>query len=129
MQEEALNVKKPRSVKNIVIDILLDFQMIILHDFGLKTLELSLRLKRNFKTIKANSDQEQDHCNASKWQHRASVDIEAILIEGDVSATHISGRIQLSQALKTTLIENKVSVMQNIWQKRAFNVLNDLNKF
>ena len=83
----------------------------------LETFELSLHLKRNFKTIKANSDQGQDHCNASIWQHRAFVAIEAILIEGDVSAKHISGRIQLSQALKTTLIENKVSVMQNIWQK------------
>ena len=50
---------------------------------------------------------------------RASIGIEAILIEGDVSVKHISGRIQLSQALKTTLIENKVSLMQNIWQKRA----------
>ena len=63
---------------------------------------MSLHLKRNFKTIKANCDQEQDHCNTSNWQHRAFVGIEAILIVGDISAKHISGRIQLSQALNKT---------------------------
>ena len=105
-------------LKNKVIDILPDFQMIILLDFGFKTLKLSLHLKRHIKTIKAKFYQEQGHCSASRWQHRASVVIEAILIEDDVKAKHITGRIQISQALKTTLIENKVSVVQNIWQNK-----------
>ena len=90
----------------------------------MKTLELSLHLKRNFKTIKAKFYQEQGHCSASKWQQRASGVIEAILIEDDVSAKHITGRMHISKALKTTLIEKKVIAMQNIWQ----NELSTLSK-